>query len=435
LDQLPRGGAVTVSIGFYARKLQAPAGPNDWCAAKGTTGPQDNTKETLPDIVVKQFKVPILPSTRYIHTRTTRLDATARHSWFDDPDGSHAPPYLPPPGGQQPGRLGALRSITVRQNTVGHPGYVGYAWQAYSSGLLDCSARVPGQLDQMANLSTDDGNGGANAQNGYARSPCGLQGGGTSGVSLAYSLLNDDARNVYLDTSTGHIRPISLGSPPGFAPPSTGLSLGKLNLDSTRLLLHPMGFAVSINNVHHKLETLRMPAKPLTEAQVEKSFLARTASGQGNRPGLMTSPVAAAVSADGVVFVLEDGTVNNRLLAFDVGGNPLPYFKSQKESPYWMRLTATVGHTYLDLAVEFTGYVYVLSQNPDTSTFQLSIYHPSQADTTPICTTLNVNAARLAVDFWRSVYTLNYEVLQLPGGGGFPALTEPSVSLWLPLPP
>ena len=30
-----------------------------------------------------------------------------------------------------------------------------------------------------------------------------------------------------------------------------------------------------------------------------------------------------------------------------------------------------------------------------------------------------------------SVYTLNYEVLQLPGGAPAP-LTEPSVSLWTP---
>ena len=42
----------------------------------------------------------------------------------------------------------------------------------------------------------------------------------------------------------------------------------------------------------------------------------------------------------------------------------------------------------------------------------------------------NINAARLTVDFWRSVYTLNYEVLQLPGGAA--GLTEPSLSLWTP---
>ena len=38
---------------------------------------------------------------------------------------------------------------------------------------------------------------------------------------------------------------------------------------------------------------------------------------------------------------------------------------------------------------------------------------------------------RLTVDFWRNVYTLNYEPLRLPSGA-FPAITEPSVSFWLP---
>ena len=49
----------------------------------------------------------------------------------------------------------------------------------------------------------------------------------------------------------------------------------------------------------------------------------------------------------------------------------------------------------------------------------------------PIATTLDVNAARLTVDFWRNVYTLNYEVLRLPNGNAA-GLTEPSVSLWTP---
>jgi hypothetical protein len=158
--------------------------------------------------------------------------------------------------------------------------------------------------------------------------------------------------------------------------------------------------------------------------------VALVAGGQGTRPGRMTSPVAAAVSADGVVLVLEDGTAGNRLLAFDVAGNPLPYFKRQKESPYWMRLASTAGATYLDMSVEFTNYIYVLSQDPNDQTITLSIYHPTQADTAPICATPNVNAGAIAVDYWRSLYALNYDVLTL--GGAFPAITEPSVSVWRP---
>ena len=72
--------------------------------------------------------------------------------------------------------------------------------------------------------------------------------------------------------------------------------------------------------------------------------------------------------------------------------------------------------------------LYVLSYNENTFLYRLDIYDPTQADTTPIATTQHINAAKLTVDFWRSVYTLNYEVLQLPG----PGITEPTVSLWVP---
>ena len=330
LPKLPRGGQVKVSIGFYARSAGTPAGQNDWCAARGESQLQDNTQDTLADVTVTQAKIPILPSTRYVHSSRVALDAQGRHRWVTDADGSHAPGYVPPSGREQPGELGALRGITVRQGTAGHRGYLGYAWQAYSAGLLDCTSRAPGQLDHLANLGTDAANDGSNAEIGYARAPCGLQGGGTSGVRVAYNLLGDDRLNLYLDTGTLHVRPVSLADPPGFSPPGGGQSLGRLNLDSTRLLLHPAGHLMSISNASHKIETLRLPAAPLTDAQVERSHLARTASGQGSRPGLITSPVAMAISPDGVVLVLEDSGTNNRLQAFDVGGNPVPYFTRQK---------------------------------------------------------------------------------------------------------
>ena len=65
---------------------------------------------------------------------------------------------------------------------------------------------------------------------------------------------------------------------------------------------------------------------------------------------------------------------------------------------------------------------------------RLDIYHSGQDGTAPIATTQNMNAAKLTVDFWRNVYTFNYGVLRLPGGG-FPGMTEPSVSLWQPSTP
>jgi hypothetical protein len=367
-------------------------------------------------------KVPIRADTVYLHTRKTALDANANHVWQTDPDGSHAPPYLPPPGDQQPS-LGALRRISVRQNPNSRAGYLGYAWESYSSGYGGCAGKAQGQYDYLANINTDAGS----AQSGYVGSACGM----AAGVDLAYSMISEDAVNLMLDPDGLYLRPIRLGSAPTLPAPNSGLALGRLNLAPTRLLLHPSGHAVSINQEFHKLEALKLPASAVDDASAGRQYLARTYSGQGSRPGLMTSPVAAAISADGAILVLENSDGNNRLQAFDIGGNPIPYFRKQPR-PYFLQLDITRNSTYLDLAVEFSGYLYVLSRDGG-DTHWLDIYHPLQQGNAPICRTSGINAARLAVDFWRTVYTLNYEILRLPGGG-IPALTEPSASVWLPPP-
>jgi hypothetical protein len=187
---------------------------------------------------------------------------------------------------------------------------------------------------------------------------------------------------------------------------------------------------VSINNALHKIEIHRLPERPVSDDVARTKLLATTHAGNGTLPGLLGGPVAAAISPDGVILVLE--ALNNRIQAFDVGANPVQLFRQQTPR-YFLELTATAGADteYLDLAVEYTGYLYVLSRSQSTNLYRLDIYHPGQDGTGPIATTRNMNAAKLAVDFWRNVYTLNYDVLRLPLGG-FPGATEPSVSLWQP---
>lgn len=416
LANIPLGGRVNIVIGFYIRKAGTAPGQNDWCAAQGSTGLVDNNGATAPDIHVQDIKKPIQASTIYIHTGKTVLDAGGRHAWQPDPDGSRQPGYLPPPGDQQPS-LGGLRDITVRQDR-----YVGYAWQGYSAGRAGCASNAPGQFDYAANVGVYPGS----AEQGYASTGCGL----ASGSALGYSLLSDEAPHVYLDPDQLYLRPVILGAAPAFPTPAAGLALGRLNLASSGLLLHPSGQVVSINNENSKLEMLRMPAKAVDEASAGRLHLARTYAGAGSRPGLMRAPVAAAVSSDGVILVLEGSDGNNRIQAFDTGGNSVPYFKKQPR-PYFLQLPASSNALYLDLAVEYSGYLYVLSRG-DNDVHRLDIYHAEQAGAAPICSTVGINAARLAVDFWRSVYTLNYEVLRLPDGNIPATLTEPSISLWVP---
>ena len=428
---VPRGGQVKISIGFYWRQSRLPIGQNDTLVGQGDTGLVDNTMDQAPDLRIVQKKIAIQPTTKYIHTQKTALDAGGLHYWLST---GAAPPYTPPPGGNTPG-LADFRSITVRQGTSDPPqeGYVGYAWKAFSTGIKGCTGGAPGVFDQMANVNTDAGNSGKNAQNGYVNSLplCGFE----SGVQVGYNLLTRSAANIYLDTSKGFIRPVNL-DPPAYSGQSSNQAFGRLNLGSDRCLLHPAGHVVSINSVSDKIEILKLPRvqgkiAAVTDDQATNFFLARTFAATGDRPGLVMSPGPAAISPDGAILVLEQD--NNRIQAFDLGGNPVPFFKGQGVK-YFLELDATEGSAYLDVAVEFTGYIYVLSRD-NGNNHRLDIYHPTQTGTQPISTTEGVNAANLTVDFWRSVYTLNYEVLKLPVVGTIPSFTEPSVSLWLPTPP
>jgi hypothetical protein len=88
---------------------------------------------------------------------------------------------------------------------------------------------------------------------------------------------------------------------------------------------------------------------------------------------------------------------------------------------------------YLDVACEPEGFIYVLSYlrpGGKLSDYRLDIYNP---DGTHLARTPKkpgdpgVNAAKIAVDHWRTLFTLNYEALSGPGGR-----TEPSVSQWAP---
>jgi hypothetical protein len=412
---VPLGGQVNLSTAFYSRSTD-PA-QNDWLAGKGTTGLVSNSVDQAPDLTIEQYKVPIKSGTVYVHKQKTGLQADGTHIWI---------PTATPPSATQAsiacegvGTLCDFRNITVRQGTSKQTGYVGYAWKAYSNGLSGCGSGGQGQFDQMANLNT-----GQNPQTGYANGPCGLP----DGVRLAYNPLIQSSSNFYLDSAAQIVRQVQL-DPPSFDPPSEKRAWGKLNLTSTALLLHPTGKLVSINSTESRIETLRIPSMPMTDSDAGMRLLAQVHAGPGSRPGLVSAPAAAAISPDGVVLLLEQN--NNRIQAFDTGANPVQFFTKQQR-PYFLNLDATAdGGIYLDLAVEFTGYLYVLSYNQGSNLYRLDIYHPGQSGTAPLSTTKNFNAAKLIVDFWRNVYTLNYEVLQLPDGN-YPSVTEPSVSLWSP---
>jgi hypothetical protein len=150
--------------------------------------------------------------------------------------------------------------------------------------------------------------------------------------------------------------------------------------------------------------------------------------GKGTRAGLLTAPVAVAAFGT-TVLILEQG--NRRIQAVDVTGNPVLQFQDGTTCEIDLAAVeadpASVG--YLDIAVEGLGYMYVLSfvnGGLTAADYRLDVYSP-EGDF--VLRKTGVAAARMAVDTFRNVYTLNYETI-----ANAPRI-EPSISQWEPSSP
>jgi hypothetical protein len=402
---VPLGGKVTFNVGFYSS--------DGWLAGNGSDGPEDNTDPVSGLITITENKVPLNSETVYTHKEIIVLDDDGNHQW----EATKTPPSEVRPSGCNPdnGQLCQLNGITISTTNA----QVGQAWQAYNSSVDNCSSGGASQLFQFANLSiTED------PQSGYLFSGCGFEG----SVRIVYDLLGNDDFNFYIDPTDGNnlIRQIRLsGGTPSFDGPRSNKAWGKLEFASDALLLHPAGHIISINGDKNKIEVVKLPDAAVADAEAP---LTQVYAGKGIREGLVTGPTHAALHPDGSILILESG--NNRIQAFDLHANPAPIFGG---GAYYVPLKDTPT-AYLDLAVEYTGYMYVLSYVTGESgeeAFRLDIYTP-EGDW--LARTPGVNAARLAVNYWRDIFTQNYQVLKLPDGS-LPARTEPSISHWIPSTP
>lgn len=414
----PLGGNVTLTVVFYTS--------DNTQVGHGTTGSIPNQPPSPgaagPSITITELPVPLRTCTVYSHKQRTALTLQGDHVdhvWV--PGAAPAVPASPSACEPNPGNICQFRDITYNAGF----GYLGYGWQSYSSA--DCSSGASGQLDQMANIPVL--NGGGNVQPAYATAPCSLDG----PARLVYDPLGRPGVNYYLDTTdnVNVLRQVQL-DPPQFADRRARQAWGKFNLPPDDLLLHPAGTVITINTALSRMESLKLPTKPVSDGEAAVSLIANSHAGQGSRPGLFNGPAAATITADGVILVVEAG--NNRIHAVDAAGNPIRHFSNQPE-PYFLNLSETGGSgtEYLDIAVEFSGFIYVLSSS--NSVYRLDIYNPDQTETTPFCTTMGFNAAKVTLDYFRNVYSLNYEILMVNSALPPSGITEPSVSQWLPVTP
>jgi hypothetical protein len=207
------------------------------------------------------------------------------------------------------------------------------------------------------------------------------------------------------------------------------VSWGRFNQPIDACIIHPSGVAVGLNTTNAKLEVLSLSAGVADK----DAPLAEIYAGYGSRPGLLHRPVGLAPTVGSGVIVLQNADDNlnvpARLQAFDLKGNPAPIFAGSLAVAPLRAEDTTV--TCLAIATESKGFIYVLKYLGDGSQvaqYLLDIYTP---DGSFLAQTDGLPAGGIAVNLWRTLYTLDFQQIAKPGGGR----TEPSVSVWTPTAP
>jgi hypothetical protein len=204
------------------------------------------------------------------------------------------------------------------------------------------------------------------------------------------------------DTDHGyHIRRLIIAPDTGVLSWDPTRSLGRFRLPVSAAALHSSGRVVAVHTDSGRLGQVLPAATPLPP-------LASYTAGPGDETGLLRSPTAMAITNPGIVIVLEAGRA--RLSAFDLNLHPVRYFGTG--SPRSFRLALPSSLTYLDIAVDGAGQIYVLSYSNDGSQpgdYRIDVYTPTGA---PLATNSpGTNVPHLAVDYFRSIYAANYSAL------------------------
>ncbi len=422
---VPSGNTVDLTVGFYSA--------TGWLAGRAELNgvvnltPAGQTAQKI-DITLQEQLVPLDGNSVYTH-KDKLVFTGGVHQWQAAAAPTATLANLDV--GVTGSGVSELGNISLSQ-TVGTAAYV---WRSRSPGVTNClSGGAPSQLYTYQNVSLTD-----NPEAGLKFSGCGFSvkpyvlldllgpadGTGRNFVIEPAADGNWYARRFVLDDS-------------GTFDVAAGQSYGRLPMAVDSAVLHPKGYILGINRSTSKLFQLKLAPTAVNDAVAPDALLfagpATSLTSAEANPNLLINPRAVALGSDGQVIVLEDistlpaGTApagaRGRLRAFSEFGNPIKYFAGG----YGALLTAEPKPvTYLDMGIENRGYIYVLSYANDghaATDYRMDIYNP---DGTFLVRTTDVAAARLAVDLWRNVNTLNFETLTGPEGR-----LEPSISEWIP---
>lgn len=418
---LPAGGTLTVLASFYAA--------TGWLAGQGVSAPlaaQPAQGSTLvvPAFAIKENLVPLSAATTYTLKEKLAFQSGGR-VW-------RAPPAIAAPtatvsdlnASNVGTNLGQLGQLALNEAAS----VLGYSWEASGQGApLVNTGNQPYTGQEFTFQAISDAaapqSGLKFSGDGYIAQPC-----------LAFpppTMANPLAQGFLLEPHTADdtmfLRAVSL-QPNQPMITSPGQSFGRFTGPQDDLAIHPAGYAVALNTATCKLQMVRITGLTGDAGAPVAAILA----GQGSRPGLLANPVAVSCSLDTIVVLqTSEDHPQGCICAFDVKGNPVNCFAG-KSSVASLRPEGAATVTLVDLSVESKGYLYILkylasaSGSVLASDYRLDICNP---DGTFLAQVAGLAAARLQVDLWRNLFTLNYEIL--PGSGR----TEPSVASWIPSTP
>jgi hypothetical protein len=312
---VPAGGQFRILVGLYSGNgWLAGSWQSDWLDAKLTQG----TTLQLGDKSITENLVPLAPDAQYVFKeRVVYQDGD--YVW-------HAgdPPPSATRASMNDGGDGTLSELVGM--TINNSGFqVGYAWRASAQHLHPDTASAPtsdGQLYAVQNLSVLTHPGGR-----LKRTTVGF----TNRPAIAYAPSTNakdriDQTNFVLDPRGGgmHLRQVMLADGPsefGFGNANLQ-SWGRFPLENIdAMAVHPSSSVIAASWQEHKLMILHLPADSSSD---DKALEALMVSGEGIRQGLLQGPKALAVAPDGRILVLE--SLNRRVQAFDIKGNPVPSF-------------------------------------------------------------------------------------------------------------
>lgn len=454
------------TVCFLVKLLPVAPSLTSWTSAMGTTTayqllPANLTANSSLSVTLTDLPVPITSSLTYsFQSRLCYTDPG--YQWNDTVAALGA--TFNPSSGYDAGDISQLLALEL--NAASHCLTLG--WRSAGTGLTDeRGSTVSGQIIAFALLSdaTQDTvtlqlpANGLSTMGSTIAGPTGTgpQAGSAPGYVIDATPLGADEE----DAPGYHARQVgalgdqnafaSLPSPGNATPPSwgrvpaAGAEIQALSGNIADAAIHPSGHVVAVNSTNGNLFILPAPASAgTTQADAPVARLnAGHATGDDGvlRVGLLANPLAVTVSSDGIIFVLELGsstTTTPRLQAFSITGQPSQMFNGGAPGTTSATLELPPGAHYFDIAVVGDaqgGFIFVSSCTgtyDEVANYGIAVYPfgATATSTDPVVTVTGIPAARLAVDPYHNLYTLDFGPVTQASGTP-PGRTVPSVSLWV----